>query len=294
MEGGTMRLSSKTLEATAEIITGNSQLSPYQTLWQTTTFFRNFGERDIHPNSGAPSRFSYAFEKLEKFNDTDTIAKIICASLQFWEAKPALDPEKAAAHLNKYLVQDGYRLELEFASSHMNGDKLEEYNPYFELRSLRTSVIETVTLVRLSHDSINEHVVKARRKVEGNDLAGAIASSYTLVEELLKELLRETGTTFNENEGDIRQLYTLAKGKLNLDPKGESLENYLKAILDGLQKQVGGLFQLANKASDRHARRYNPAKHHAKLAVNAAFTLCEFLLESYEYQQSLVAKKKTS
>jgi hypothetical protein len=97
----------------------------------------------------------------------------------------------------------------------MNGDKLEEYNPYFELRSLRTSVIETVTLVRLSHDSINEHVVK----VEGNDLAGAIASSYTLVEELLKELLRETGTTFNENEGDIRQLCTLAKGKLNLDPR---------------------------------------------------------------------------
>jgi Abortive infection C-terminus len=72
------------------------------------------------------------------------------------------------------------------------------------------------------------------------------------------------------------------------------LENYLKAILDGLQKQVGGLFQLANKASDRHARCYNPAKHHAKLAVNAAFTLCEFLLESYEYQQALAAKKKTS
>lgn len=89
-----MRLSSKTLEATAEIITGNSQLSPYQKLWQITTFFRNFGERDIHPNSGAPSRFSYAFEKLEKFNDTDTIAKIICASLQFWEANPALDPER--------------------------------------------------------------------------------------------------------------------------------------------------------------------------------------------------------
>ena len=72
------------------------------------------------------------------------------------------------------------------------------------------------------------------------------------------------------------------------------MENYLKAILDGLQKQVGGLFQLANKASDRHARRYNPAKHHAKLAVNAAFTLCEFLLESYECRQALAAKKKTS
>jgi hypothetical protein len=63
------------------------------------------------------------------------------------------------------------------------------------------------------------------------------------------------------------------------------------AILDGLQKQSGGLFELANKANDRHARRDNPAKHHAKLVVNAAFTLCEFLLESYEYQQALASKK---
>lgn len=150
-----MKLSSKTLEATAEMITGDSPLTPYQKLWQITKFFRSFGERDIHPNSGAPSRFYYALEKLEKFNDTDAIAKIICASLNFWEAMPVHDPEKAAAHLSKYLVQDGYRLELEFRSSYMNGDKLEECNPYFELRSLRTSVVETATLVHLSHDSLH-------------------------------------------------------------------------------------------------------------------------------------------
>ena len=69
---------------------------------------------------------------------------------------------------------------------------------------------------------------------------------------------------------------------MNRDP---ALEKYLKAILEGLQRQIAGLFEVANKASDRHARRFNPAPHHARLAVNAAFTLCEFLLESFEYQQ---------
>jgi hypothetical protein len=72
---------------------------------------------------------------------------------------------------------------------------------------------------------------------------------------------------------------------LNLNPKGENLESYLKTNLQGLRNQISGFFELANKASDRHARRYNPARHHAKLAVNAAFTLCEFLLDSFEYQQ---------
>ncbi len=116
--------------------------------------------------------------------------------------------------------------------------------------------------------------------------SGAIASSYTLLEGFLKEVLCRTPTTsFNENEGDIRELYKIAMDALNWNPKGENLESYLKTILFGLKSQVSGLYNLANKASNRHARRYDPARHHAKLAVNATFTLCEFLLDSFEYQQ---------
>lgn len=146
-------------------------------------------------------------------------------------------------------------------------------------------LVDVVATIALSEDSIAEHLEKARAKVEAGDHSGAIASAYTLVEEFLKELLRKTNTPFNENEGDTRALYKLVAAPLNLDPKGDHLDKYLKSIIEGLQRQIGGLYEVANKASDRHARRYNPAKHHAKLAVNTAFTLCEFLLESYEYQQ---------
>jgi len=150
---------------------------------------------------------------------------------------------------------------------------------------LNASVIHAPTLVQLTETSLQEHIEKARHKIANNDAAGAIASVYTLVEEFLKQLLRTTGTAFNENEGDIRVLYKLVAAPLNLAPKNDSLETHLKTILEGLQRQIGGLYEVANKASDRHARRYNPAPHHARLAVNVAFTLCEFLLESYEYQQ---------
>jgi Abortive infection C-terminus len=150
---------------------------------------------------------------------------------------------------------------------------------------LKVSVVHAPSLVQLTEASIQEQVEKAHYKIANGDAAGAIANAYTLVEEFLKQLLRKTGTAFNESEGDIRALYKAATGPLHLDPKGESLENYLKTILEGIQRQLSGLFEVANKASDRHARRYNPAPHHAKLAVNAAFTFCEFLLESHEYQQ---------
>jgi hypothetical protein len=155
----------------------------------------------------------------------------------------------------------------------------------FVSNALNATVVHAPSLVHLTEASIQEHLEKARQKIASGDPAGAIANAYTLVEEFVKQLLRKTGTAFNDNEGDIRALYKLLAEPLHLAPKNESLESYLKAVLEGLQRQIGGLFELANKASDRHARKYNPASHHARLAVNVAFTLCEFLLESYEYQQ---------
>ncbi len=97
----------------------------------------------------------------------------------------------------------------------------------------------------------------------------------------------------NENEGDIRELYKMLSGPLHLNPAGEHLETYLRSILQGLKsRNCAGLYELANKAGDRHTRRYNPEMHHAKLAVNAAYTLCEFLLDSFEYQQNGKAARR--
>lgn len=167
----------------------------------------------------------------------------------------------------------------------MERDGFRHENGRFMCDALNDAVVHAPSLVQLTEQSIQEHLEKARYKIANRDSAGAIASAYTLVEEFLKQLLRKTGTSFIECEGDIRTLYKLVADPLNLAPKNESLESHLRTILEGLQRQIGGVFEVANKASDRHARRYNPAPHHAKLAVNVAFTLCEFLLESYEYQQ---------
>ena len=155
----------------------------------------------------------------------------------------------------------------------------------FLLDSLRLNSLTTPSLVALTKESLAEHVDKARAKIISGDYAGAITNAYTLVEEFLKELLRQINAEFNENEGDIKSLYGCVLEPLNLNPKGEHLESHLRSILQGLKSLVVGLYEVANKASDRHARKYNPAPHHAKLAVNTALILCEFLLDSFSYQE---------
>ncbi len=149
-------------------------------------------------------------------------------------------------------------------------------------------------LVALSHESIQEQLRKANQKVESGDYAGAITNAYTLMETFLKQVLSDGGVSFNTDEGDVRELYRQVRDALNLNPKSDSLENHLKLILDGLQKIVAGLYEVTNKGSDRHARRYNPARHHAKLAVNATFALCEFILDTKAYQEARAGTRQAS
>ena len=179
--------------------------------------------------------------------------------------------------------------------SRMERDSFEFENGRFTSSKLSRIAVSTPLLIALTEESISEHIAKANQKIEAGDAAGAIASAYTLVESFLKEIYKTVAVTpFKDTEGDIRVLYGAVAELLNLSPKDQSLETYLKSILQGSVSQIGGLYELANKASDRHARKYNPAPHHAKLAVNVAFTLCEFVLSSYHYQKHKESKKDTA
>ena len=122
----------------------------------------------------------------------------------------------------------------------MEGDRHVEAGPYFEIQSVLPAVIVPEVLVAIGHNAVNEQISKANRRIAAGDFAGAIASSYTLTEHLLKLILREAGAAFNNNEGDIRALYKLVRDPLNLNPAGEGIAAPLKPILDGFQKLVSG------------------------------------------------------
>ena len=282
--GAGMRTSAKTIERLIEIITGNTEKSPYRSDPQLIEFFRDFGERDLY-GQGFPTGAYYVQEKLREFNGTETMKKLVSSAFDFF-GEDGFDPEEQAEAFNRLLVRDGYRLVIEYRSGWMEGDRYVGADPYFDVQPVLPAAILPEGLATINHNAVNEQISKANQRIATGDFAGAIASSYTLTEHLLKLILCEAGVALNENEGDIRALYKLVREPLNLNPAGEGIAAPLKPILDGFQKLISGLYEISNKASDRHARRYNPAAHHAKLAVNAAFALCAFLVESRDYQGS--------
>ena len=277
-----MRISEKTIKALQEVINGDGGLGIYRSGPVLVDFFNGFGRNDEY-GRGFPSRWEYTTECLSSFNDSDELKDIIESvvdprdyispediSSSGTSQEPQLD--KIVDYLNKFLAYDGYRL------------KKDETRNRCEVVRLDGGIVPNENLDTLSDEFINDQIRKARDKLAQDDYDGAITNVRSLVEAFQEEIIRRSGAEVPKYDGDLLKLYKKTKQVLNLDPS-EQPSDILKQILTGLNSIVSGLSGISNKMGDRHSRTYKPSRHHAKLAINAAFTFCEFLLDSYEYQK---------
>jgi hypothetical protein len=253
-------------------------------------FFEAFGGDGLFPSADSPDAPQYILQFLGEINDTQAIDQLVCALPDFCASHEYRDdhPSTIAYEINKVLKPHGCRLKKRTAV--ISGFS----SPSFVLETLNDPILDPQSTITLAPENVRMNVGKARQRFELCDYSGAISSSYTCVEALLKSILRQVGVNFSLTEGDIRQLYNSLAAPLKLNPAGESLETYQRAILQGVKSQLMGLYELANKSGDRHDAAFIPDRRHAKLAVNAAFSLCEFLLDSHEYEQQRQERKAAS
>ena len=145
----------------------------------------------------------------------------------------------------------------------------------------------------INRTEFNEHIRKVINKIKLEDFSGAISNCYTLTETVQKMLLQEEGADFKEDEGSIKKMHTRVSQLFKLDPSNVTLNHpdyeatqLVKQTLEGLTKIISGLYMIANKAGDRHTRRYKVRSHHAILVANATFSYCGFLIETLEFQNA--------
>jgi hypothetical protein len=185
------------------------------------------------------------------------------------------EPEKAVEFLNKYLEYDGLSL-------YPEGKR-------YRLRPIGGTAVAIETVLapqeHTSHGFIAEQIEKCDTKLANEDYDGAITNARTIVEAVLCDIesrLDEQSPPYND--GDLLKLYKRVQKLLNLSPERPDISDSLQQLLRGLANVVAGLAPLRNKMGDAHARSYKPARHHAKLAVNAAKTLLDFIYDTFEYQ----------
>lgn len=272
-----MKLATKTIKGLAKLITGDSKLTPYKSGPALVEFFNEYGGNDVYPRGGGfPSRWQYAETKLFELNGKPAMRSLICRLLDPRDYIDLdADPASAADYLNKYLRFDGFEVVRErdkFKIRNLAGQDVELETPYAEPSEL-------------THFLIDEHVAKCQKKIDEEDYSGAITNSRALVESVLINIETELDANASEYNGELVQLFRQVQKLLNLEPSRKDIADSLKQVLSGLVSIVNGLAAIRNKMSDSHAAVYRADRHHAKLAVNAAKTLCDFLFETKSYQQ---------
>lgn len=174
-------------------------------------------------------------------------------------------------------------------------DTLEMSNIELEIIYVKPELPEILT-----HSYILAEIKKGEKRIEQGDFSGAITSSKTLVESVIKELLIvfEPNNEFKIDGYDLPKLFKCLKKHLNMNnvetknditSQKESFKtkyaDSLNNIIRGLTSITQGLAELRNLSGDSHLPTVKASSHHAVLAVNSSITICNFLFHTYKYQQ---------
>jgi len=115
------------------------------------------------------------------------------------------------------------------------------------------------------------------------DPDGAVTAASTLLEEVCKHIIEDSGATW-ETKWNVPKLYSEAAKVLKLAPS-QHQEEVFKTILGNCQSVVQSIGSLRNKGGDAHAggRSRVPFKpRHAALTVNLAGSMALFLIETWQ------------
>jgi hypothetical protein len=256
----------------ATSVTGDDGFFPYRKGSELVLIFNKFGFKDIYPESMEISRRYYTSERikqLKSFDELKRLIEIIIDPKEFYGM--GITVENAVVHINEYLKFDGHEVR-------------HDGNMY-RLFSNNVKIVDHKIINTLSHDFITEQIEKCEKKLATDDYDGAITNARSLIEAVSIKLIETKEKQHYKSDGNLITIFKNLKKSLNMTIDKELYPPYLIEIISGLGTVTQGIAELTNKAGDRHNRIYKPQKHHAKLAVNCAFSFCDFILESFYYQQ---------
>lgn len=273
-----MKLTDFTMLRLGEFIAGDPEGWPYRSGPDLVRFFNSHGFRDVY-GGGFPTRRIFAQNRIKALNDTPRMKDVIRDMLdpRLWMSPNNGNGDVASAvnQINEILRYDDYEVIKD--------------GKFYKVRERSGSLVELETpfehLSNLSEILIEEQIRKCKEKIETGDYSGAITNARSLIEAVCLHIEETLTGSVQGNDGDVIKLFNRARKLLNLDPGRKDISDPLKQVLTGLSSIVAGLAGMRNKMSDAHAGIYRPNRHHAKLAVNAAQTLVDFIFETKAYQE---------
>ena len=174
--------------------------------------------------------------------------------------------EKVIEHINSKLYFGGYRVI-------QNGKN-------FSIMEINSEVeIETPTLKIIDNEYIKSISERALKDIQEGNFDSAITKARTILEETFCYVIEKKNEEPSDS-GDIGKLYKQVKALYNMHTDG-NMDKIINRLLSGLENIVQGIAEMRNNGSDSHGlgnKRINISTYHARLVVNSATIMSEFIL----------------
>jgi hypothetical protein len=206
------------------------------------------------------------------------------------EVRREEDVKIVLENINKFISKDGFLLKQVYTISN---------KPIFKIRESSSKIISQSfgnnldAKKEISSKFIIEHIDDCKKYIEQSKYYDAISDARSLVESVFEYILEEHNVSYNNCNGDLGKLFREIKKALNFEAqnlktkvKDETLQEAFIKISGSLEQIVMSIGTISNKMSKRHSRSSESLEHHALLAVNCAYTVCNFVFDSYKYQKS--------
>lgn len=137
--------------------------------------------------------------------------------------------------------------------------------------------VPAITFVNVGY--ISSISKRAIYDIENGEFDSAITKARTLLEEVFCNVIEAK----NENpstSGNIKELYGQVKLLYNMHQNKEN-DKRINALLSGFEKILTSISEMRNNVSDSHGigqKRVSIKDYHARLYVNSAITMAEFIL----------------
>lgn len=163
---------------------------------------------------------------------------------------------------------------------YFGGHELVRVGNQFVIKNINAPLEVVAPAIKtIDRDYIVDLSDRAMKDVTEENYDSAITKSRTLLEEVFCYVIEKKGETPSES-GDINKLYNQVKQLYHMH-EDKNMDKRINGLLSGLEKILSAIAEMRNKDSDSHGvgvKRINIAEHHARLFVNSAMTMADFIL----------------
>ena len=163
---------------------------------------------------------------------------------------------------------------------YFGGHELTVVGKQYVIRCINENVsVEAPKINNITRGYIRELSERALQDIDLENFDSAITKSRTLLEEVFIYVIEQQHTP-SPHHGKISELYKEVKSLYNMHADS-SIDRRVNNLLSGLEKIISSITEMRNAEGDAHgvgAKRMGVDSYHARLFVNAATTVADFIL----------------